>query len=152
MNLIPLMILFLAAFLLQYLFTFMQMKNFNKHYSFLRKKGRVAIGKVKGVLRAGAIVMFAIDEQGMILAGSYLQGVTVLARCRKLQGFEGKNVARLTENDCKTLRLSHSLTRGVLEASSNYNILMAGGEIPEQPSPIKRMINGMKRQKAAEIK
>lgn len=149
MNLIPLMILFLAAFMLQYLFTFMQMKNFNQHYSFLRRKGRVAIGKVKGVFRAGAIVMFAIDEQGIILAGSYLQGVTVLARCRKLRGFEGKNVADLNEEDCRTLRLSKSLTKGVLEASSNYNILMAGGEIPEQPGLVQRMINGMKKQTTA---
>ena len=52
MSLIPLMLLFLAAFMLQYLFTFIQMKDFNRHYSTLRKMGRVAIGKVKGVLRA----------------------------------------------------------------------------------------------------
>ncbi len=64
MSLIPLMILFLAAFMLQYLFTFMQMKDFNRHYGSLRRMGRVAIGKVKGALRAGAIVMFAIDEEG----------------------------------------------------------------------------------------
>ena len=47
MNLIPLILLFMAAFVLQYLFTFMQMKDFNMHYSTLRKMGRVAIGKVK---------------------------------------------------------------------------------------------------------
>ncbi len=74
MSLIPLMLLFLAAFMLQYLFTFIQMKDFNRHYSTLRKMGRVAIGKVKGVLRAGAIVMFAIDQQGTILAGDPCRG------------------------------------------------------------------------------
>ncbi len=152
MSLIPLMLLFLAAFMLQYLFTFIQMKDFNRHYSTLRKMGRVAIGKVKGVLRAGAIVMFAIDQQGTILAGRSMQGVTVLARCKMLEGFEGKNVATLTEDDCRQLRLSKSLTRGVLEASSNYNILMAGGEIPEPPSPVEKLGNflaGRGRKKAA---
>ena len=141
MNLIPLMILFLAAFMLQYLLTFIQMKDFNKSYSQLRKMGRVAIGKVKGDLRAGAIVMFAIDDQGIILKGKFMQGVTVLARCKDLNGFEGKDVGALTEADCKQLRLSRSLTKGVLEASSNYNILMAGGEIPTPPSPFERLGN-----------
>lgn len=139
MNLIPLMILFLVAFLVQYLLTFVQMKDFNRHYGTLRKMGRVAIGKVKGVLRAGAIVMFAIDEQGVILDGRSMQGVTVFARCKKLNGFEGKDVGLLTEQDCKELRLSKSLTRGVLEASSNYNILMSGGEIPIPPSPLEKL-------------
>ena len=141
MNLIPLMILFLAAFMLQYLLTFVQMKDFNKSYRTMRKMGRVAIGKVKGVLRAGAIVMFAIDEKGMILAGKSMQGVTVMARCKDLNGFEGKDVGSLTEEDCKALKLSKSLTRGVLEASSNYNILMSGGEIPTPPSPFEKLGN-----------
>lgn len=141
MNLIPLMILFLVAFMLQYLLTFIQMKDFNKHYGAMRRMGRVAIGKVKGVLRAGAIVMFAIDAEGTILAGRSMQGVTVFARCRELNGFEGKDVGTLKEEDCKALRLSKSLTKGVLEASSNYNILMAGGEIPTPPSPFEKLGN-----------
>lgn len=141
MNLMPLLILFLIAFMLQYLLTFIQMKDFNRSYSTLRKMGRVAIGKVKGVLRAGAIVMFAIDEQGIILTGKYMQGITVLARCKDLKGFEGKDVGNLTPEDCRSLKLSKSLTKGVLEASSNYNILMSGGEIPIPPSPFERLSN-----------
>lgn len=151
MSLIPLMILFLAAFMLQYLFTFMQMKDFNRHYGSLRRMGRVAIGKVKGALRAGAIVMFAIDEEGTILAGRYMQGITVLARCRVLKGFEGKDVGKLTEDDCKALHHSKSLTKGVLEASSNYNILMAGGEIPEPPAPLERLGNFFMRKEGKRV-
>ena len=153
MNLIPLILLFMAAFVLQYLFTFMQMKDFNMHYSTLRKMGRVAIGKVKGALRAGAIVMFAIDDEGIILDGRYLQGLTVLARCKVLKGFEGKDVGQLTEEDCKALRLSRSLTKGVLEASSNYIILLAGGEIPEPEAPLERLgsfLTGKGRRRAAQ--
>lgn len=141
MNLIPLMIIFMIAFVLQYLFTFIQMKDFNKQYGTLRRMGRVAIGKVKGAFRAGAIVMFAIDDEGYILAGRFMQGVTILARCKELNGFEGKDVGTLTVEDCKALRLSKSLTKGVLEASSNYNILMNGGEIPNPPTPFQRIGN-----------
>jgi DNA-binding transcriptional regulator of glucitol operon len=119
--------------------TFIQMKSFTAHYSKLRKKGRVAIGKIKGGFHAGCIAMFAIDKDGIILEGSYMQGVTVLARVKELKGFEGKSVGRLTKTDCN--KLAKPLTKAVLEASSNYRVIMGGGEIVEAPSPLTRLGN-----------
>lgn len=127
------------AFMLQYLLTFIQIKSFTEHYKILRKKGRVAIGKSRGAFRAGCIAMFAINEDGIILEGSYMHGVTVFARAKKLTGFEGKDVGALTEEDCKGLL--KTLKKSILEASSNYNIIMAGGEIVEPPSPLQRLTN-----------
>lgn len=141
MNMVPLIILFCAAFALQYLLTFVQMKSFHTSYRRLREQGRVAIGKSKGALRAGAIAMFAIDESGTILEGSCMQGVTVFARFHKLKGFEGMDVGRLKAEDCKKLHLAKPLAKAVLEASSNYNILMNGGEIQEEPAPLTKLIN-----------
>ena len=54
----------LTAFILQFLFSMVQMKGFNVHYGRLRKIGRVAIGKSKGGFHAGAMVMFAIVSCG----------------------------------------------------------------------------------------
>lgn len=125
------------AFTLQYVLTFVQMKSFTAHYSRLRKKGRVAIGKAKGAFNAGCIAMFAIDEDGIILEGSYMQGVTVFARAKNLNGFEGKDVGTLTEVDCKGL--AKPLKKSILEASSNYKVIMGGGEIVEPPSPLQRL-------------
>jgi len=127
------------AFMLQYLLTFIQIKSFTEYYKKLRKKGRVAIGKSRGAFHAGCIAMFAINEDGIILEGSYMQGVTVFARAKKLTGFEGKDVGSLTEKDCKGLM--KPLKKSILEASSNYNIIMAGGEVLEPPSPIQRLTN-----------
>ncbi len=145
MNLIPLIVLFCIAFALQYLLTFWQMKGFMRSYRRLRQKGRVAIGKAKGALRAGAIAMFAIDNNGMILEGSCLQGVTVFARVRTLQGFEGMDVGAIQKADCQKHHLSGPLTKAVLEASSNYRILMSGKEIPEEPAPLQKAANAFKR-------
>ncbi|MDE6959258.1 MAG: transcriptional regulator GutM [Lachnospiraceae bacterium] len=145
MNLIPLIILFCIAFALQYLLTFLQMKHFMVSYRNLRQKGRVAIGKARGAFRAGAIAMFAIDSRGYILEGSYLQGVTVFARARVLKGFEGMDVGAILQEDCKKMHLSKPVTRAVLEASSNYRILMSGGELKEEPAPLTRAVNALRR-------
>jgi DNA-binding transcriptional regulator of glucitol operon len=139
MNFMFLIICFGIAFILQYMLTFIQMKSFTANYSKLRRKGRVAIGKVKGGFRAGCIAMFAIDENGIILEGSYMQGVTVFARIKELKGFEGKEVGILTEADCKSL--SKPLIKAILEASSNYNVIMGGGVVVEPPSPLQRLGN-----------
>lgn len=145
MNLIPLIILFCIAFALQYLLTFLQMKSFMGSYRSLRQKGRVAIGKAKGAFRAGAIAMFAIDGDGRILEGSCLQGVTVFARARALKGFEGMDVGTICQEDCKRMHLPGPITKAVLEASSNYRILMVGGELKEEPAPLAKAANALKR-------
>jgi len=139
MNFWVLIVCFGTAFLLQYVLTFIQMKSFTAHYSKLRRKGRVAIGKVKGGFNAGSIAMFAIDKDGIILEGSYMQGITVFARLKELKGFEGKNVGILTKADCE--KLAKPLTKAILEASSNYKVIMGGGEVVESPTPLKRLGN-----------
>ncbi|MDD2981403.1 MAG: transcriptional regulator GutM [Hespellia sp.] len=141
MNLIPLIIIFICAFALQYLLTFIQMKSFNEHYRRLRKQGRVAIGKINGALHAGAIAMFSIDSEGVIMEGSYMQGVTVFARFKELKGFEGEDVAVLTMEQCRQMGLAKPISKAVVEASSNYNILMSGGVIPEKPAPLTQAFN-----------
>ena len=145
MNIIPLIILFCIAFALQYLLTFLQMKSFMGSYRCLRQRGRVAIGKAKGAFHAGAIAMFAIDGVGNILEGSYMQGVTVFARVRSLKGFEGMDVGAIQKEDCQRMHLAAPLTKAVLEASSNYRILMSGGELREEPAPFTKAVSALKR-------
>ena len=54
------------AFALQGFFSFMQMKHLNNEFIKLRRKGKVAFGRKSGGFHAGAIVMFRIDEDGII--------------------------------------------------------------------------------------
>ena len=67
MNFWFLLICFGVAFLAQYALGMIQMKSFTKNFGQLRKKGKVAIGKKKGAFKAGSIVMFAVDDNGIIL-------------------------------------------------------------------------------------
>ena len=121
-----------GGYLLQCLFGLMQMKDFSKTFRPLRKMGRVAIGRTNGGLRAGAIVMFAIDENGVILAGKRMMGVTVLAKFKDFTGFEGRNIGELTQTDVE--KLPKPLRKAILDAVLNYNIIMSGGEIPPRLS------------------
>ena len=101
MNFWFLLICFGVAFLAQYALGMMQMKSFTINFGKLRRQGKVAIGKKKGAFRAGSIVIFAVDENGIILDSSYMSGVTVLAKFKKLKGFEGLNVSTLKKEDTK---------------------------------------------------
>ena len=67
----------LGAYLLQILFGLKQIKHFNQNYQQLCKKGKVAIGRRAGKIKAGTIVLLAVDPAGIILDARKMQGVTV---------------------------------------------------------------------------
>lgn len=139
----------LTAFILQFLMQMVQMKSFNKYYIKLRKIGRVAIGKAKGGFHAGAIVMFAIDQEGVIVEGCFMRGFTMFARFKDWDYFNGSNVGTIVKEDCE--KIGVSLRRAVLNASSNYNTIMSGGEVLEKPGLLTRIgdrIYGVHKKKA----
>ena len=144
MNLLVLGILFIAAFILQYALTFVQMSSFKKSYAELRRKGRVVIGRKKGAARAGAIVMFAIDNNDKVITGEAMQGVTVLARFKKFDYFDGIKVGTINRDDCKAIRLSSSLTSAVLDGVVNYKTISAGGEVEMEQSPFGKLAEKFK--------
>ena len=82
----------IVAYILQIIFGLKQLKHFNTTYSGLRKKGRVAIGRRSGKIKAGTIVMFAVDRKGMILDAKRMQGVTVVARFKSMPSYIGQDI------------------------------------------------------------
>ena len=92
-------LLIVGMFVLQAVLSGLQMRHFSKEFVQLRRRGKVACGRKSGGFHAGAIVMFLIDEQGVIREGRQLCGVTCFARVKQLPGFEGKYVGGLTEAD-----------------------------------------------------
>lgn len=125
------------AYVLQFLLTMIQMKDFNLNFRDLRKMGRVAIGKKKGGFVAGSIVMFAIDDKGIILKGMYLSGVTVLARFKEINDFNGVDITTITEEQVKSY--SKQVQKSILDASSNYITITNCGEIEEEKSPLQKL-------------
>ena len=130
--------LFIAAmFLLQAVLSVSQMRHFSREFMKLRKQGKVACGRQAGGFHAGAIVMFLIDDDGVIREGRKLMGVTCFARVTPLPGFEGKYVGGLAEEDLP--KYGKNLRRAILDARNTYNKFISGEEIPQPPSPVQRV-------------
>ncbi|WP_036737228.1 transcriptional regulator GutM [Paenibacillus zanthoxyli] len=130
------------SWLLQSVLGFLQIRHFNRHYTELRRIGRVAIGKKAGRFRAGTVVMLAIDSQGKILKAARMQGVTVFSRVRSLKGLEGKLLPKLEEGD---LAGFDKLTKGAIrDAMSSYKIISNGGELKLKKTWIERLIPAKK--------
>lgn len=125
-----------AMFLLQAVFSVLQMRHFSKEFVKLRRQGKVACGRQAGGFHAGAIVMFLIDENGVIREGKKLMGVTCMARVTPLAGFEGKYVGGLTEEDLP--KYGKNLRKAILDARNTYIKFISGEAIPDPPSPFRR--------------
>ena len=82
----------IGAFLFQTLLGFFQIKHFNNVYQELRSKGRVAIGRRSGKIKAGTIVFFAIDDDAKILDARLMQGVTVLSKFKRKDQYIGQDI------------------------------------------------------------
>jgi glucitol operon activator protein len=144
------LIMFAVAFILQIFFTSFQMKGFNLNYARLHKMGRVAIGRSRGGFNAGAIAMFAIDNKGNILTGCYLKGITIFAKWKDIDDFNGRYVGGLKKEDCE--KLSPPARKAILNASENYITIMSGGEVENPPSLFGRIggfLTGKNRKKKA---
>ncbi|MFZ0530652.1 MAG: transcriptional regulator GutM [Propionicimonas sp.] len=120
-----------------------QSKNYTGTYTALRRRGRVAIGKKKGLLTTGAIVMFGLDDLGRIVEGTRLTGVTVMARFRPFPLFDGLHI---TEIDAVgDSRLTGSMRAAVNNARDNYLFTLTGSVPPEPPGPITQLTNRLRK-------
>ena len=129
--------LFVAAmFLIQAFLTSVQISHFNQEFIKLRRRGKIACGRQSGGFHAGSVVMFLLDENGIIREGKQLTGVTSFARVKALPGFEGKFVGGLTEDDLP--RHGKNLRKAILDAKDTYNKVMNGEIVPDKPSPFQR--------------
>lgn len=113
---LALMIVGLICFLLQFILTYFQIKDFNKHYANLSKTGKVVIGKRKGKVSSGCIVMIQIDDDGIIKTIEYLQGITVFARCKTLNTLNNNSIYDLDEDDLKQYNLNNKIKKSILSA------------------------------------
>ena len=99
---------------------FRQFKKFNNHIKELRQEGRVAIGRARGHFMAGVLVLFIIDDQCKILRGEIMEGRTVFAGFSPFEKFNGLTLFELSEDLCKTMKLSRQQTAAVISAQQEY--------------------------------
>lgn len=143
-SMILLIILGIGAFLLQSFLGFIQIKNFGLEYSRMRKLGRVAIGRRPGKFRSGTIIMFALDKEGTIKYGRKLQGTSVIARFKDLEGYEGIKLDTLNLQS-KAMQKEIKLTKqAIINAVETYNHVVNGEPIPEKKAPLAQVVQRVK--------
>jgi glucitol operon activator protein len=121
----------------------MQSKNYTTAYTVLKRRGRVAIGKKKGLLTTGAIVMFLLDEDGTIVEGTRLTGITVLARFRGFPDFEGLPLASIDAGGDR--RFTRSVRLAIDNARDNYLWWMTGQTPQDPPGPLSQLADALRK-------
>lgn len=116
--LIGFIVLAIVMWILQTMLAIRQFNQFNRHIKELRKRGRVAIGKAKGKIRAGAIVMFLIDDDLRIVKGEIMNGFTSLVTIKEFNNFNGVNLLDLKPDMCKGL--GKQVTEAVIATRKDY--------------------------------
>ncbi|SJZ88294.1 transcriptional regulator GutM [Garciella nitratireducens] len=126
----------ITGFLLQSFLGLQQIKHFNKEYVKMRKEGKVAIGRRPGKIRAGTLVMFCLDQEGVIQYGRKMQGITVLARFKDLKGYEGVKIDSLDKESRLLKKESKLIRECILNAVETYNLVIHGKEIAIKEPPL----------------
>ena len=121
------------AFLMQAILGFVQMRNLTDEFIKLRRKGKVAFGRKSGGFKAGAVVMFRIDEEGIVQEARKLEGTTAFARVKNMDGFEGRYLGDLTKEDAPKHHVN--LGKAIEDAALTYRKYTAGEEIDNDPLP-----------------
>ncbi|MCW6110820.1 transcriptional regulator GutM [Clostridium sporogenes] len=107
------------AWLLQTALGFLQFKNFNKNFKELRQKGRVVIGKNRGRVKRGSVILIAIDDNCSILESRIMKGITILARFKPMEILNNQNLHSINPNILKNLDQQTALV--IQDGIKNYN-------------------------------
>ncbi|GAA1371961.1 MAG TPA: transcriptional regulator GutM [Candidatus Luteococcus avicola] len=134
-----LMIAFAIFYILQMVLSIRQATHYTKQYGAMRRRGRVAIGKQKNLLFSGAIVMFLIDDDDVVVEGSRLNGVTVFSRFRPLEGCAGVSIRDV--DALADRRHPKSVRQAIANARHNFMVVSEGLVPEEPPGPITRLLN-----------
>lgn len=134
---------FLVVYGVNMALALMQSKDYTAAYTSLKRRGRVAIGKKKGLLTTGAIVMFLLDGNGIVLEGRRLTGITVLARFRPVTEFDGARLAAIEAS--RDRRFTKSVRLAIDNARDNYLWWTTGQTPPEPPGPLSQFADALRR-------
>ncbi len=143
----PVIIAFGVVYVVQTYLALKQATNYSKAYAVMRRKGRVAIGKQKNLIANGAIVMFLLDEHDRVVEGLRLSGVTVFARFKSFDAFNGLPMAEVDAHGQQGL--NKSVRAAVSNARDNFLLVSEGRIPPEPPGPITKIIDRFGRRQQA---
>ena len=120
MNVLILGIFIAAAFLLQALMGYFQIRNFAHNYHEVRQDGRVLIGKNPRRFRQGSLMLIGLDHDDRIQEIRVMKGLTVFSRFRDVNQFDGELVAVVGADYTALQKLSRTERECFLNAYRNY--------------------------------
>jgi glucitol operon activator protein len=129
----------MAAWILQTVLGTGQIKNFNTHYTELREKGRVSIGRSKGIFRTGVVLLMGIDKRNRICTAKKMQGMTIFAKFKDFSILEGQYLLNI---DPEVYNKMDRFTKKAFDdAVLIYRKVEKGEEIPQAKSPFGKLVS-----------
>jgi glucitol operon activator protein len=111
-------LLAVGVWIIQSVLGFRQLRHFNQRFKLLQKEGRVVVGKSKGRVTAGVVLMFCLDQDCNIIKGEKMEGYSIFAKLKPFNSFNRLNLLELEECDCNGL--GKSANKAVMNAIENY--------------------------------
>jgi glucitol operon activator protein len=139
MGIITIMLAVMVAWILQTVLGVSQVKNFNKHYTEFRKNGRVSIGRSKGIVRSGVVLLMSIDDNRRINIAKKMQGVTILAKFKEYSLLEGQDLLQIEPE--VYAKMDRFTKKAFDEAVEIYKRVAKGEEIPPSKSPFGQLVS-----------
>lgn len=113
-----LILIAVVMWVLQCVFGVWQLNKFNRAFKALRHEGRVAVGKAKGKLEAGVVVLLCIDQNAKIVKGKKMQGLTIFAEVKPFTELNGIYLLDIHKDSVRGL--DKQTKRAVLNAVENF--------------------------------
>ena len=96
MDFTMLFVCLLAFMVIQALGTYVQVQQYKKAVRRLHKKGNIGIGSKRSRIRNN-IVIIACDNQGKIVDGELMEGLTIFTKFKQIPEIVGKDILTLKE-------------------------------------------------------
>ena len=107
-----------ALWIIQGLLGFWQLRHFNQRFKLLRKEGRVVVGKSKGRIMTGVVIMFCIDQDCNIIKGEKMEGISNFARLHPFNFFNHLNLLELDQQALSSV--GRGSRKAIMNALDNY--------------------------------
>ena len=107
-------IIFVAAWLIQYMMTFFQMRRYNKRLSELKKMGPTAVGMSGSMYKRRAYGVLVFDQNDKVVCAEQFSGWTVFAGLKPVKELEG-----LSLNDIKDENVELTISKKIRSAFIN---------------------------------
>ena len=90
----------------QGLFTFVQIKNYNKKIREMKNYGMVGIGMKKGRVTPGNIILLAVDKDGTVVRCERMRGISVFARFKEDNEMSGVEIGELKKKVMQNVKFN----------------------------------------------